>query len=166
MHNRIICIHVLWGVLRPHSKCINSLAPGRPGYHFKTATFNLVLLIGIFTLSNNNALGWMPWDLTDDKSPLVQVMAWCHQATSHYLNQCFPRSLSPYGVTRPQWVKAHPSHANPLICSWPQSCWWRFIECCRNCSKLMHHLICQTLFIALRHFPDNIFRCFFLTDYV
>ena len=31
-------------------------------------------------------------------------MAWCHQATSHYLSQCWPRSLSPYGFTRPQWV--------------------------------------------------------------
>ena len=32
-------------------------------------------------------------------------MAWCCQATSHYLSQCWPRSLSSYGVTRPQWVK-------------------------------------------------------------
>ena len=32
-------------------------------------------------------------------------MAWCHQAKSHYLSQCWPRSLSSYGVTRPQWVK-------------------------------------------------------------
>ena len=31
-------------------------------------------------------------------------MAWCRQATSHYLNQCWPRSLPPYGVIRPQWV--------------------------------------------------------------
>ena len=46
----------------------------------------------------------MPLDLTDDKSTLVQVMAWCRQATSHYLSQCWPRSLSPYGVTRLQWV--------------------------------------------------------------
>ena len=30
----------------------------------------------------------MSMDLTDDKSTLVQVMAWCCQATSHYLNQC------------------------------------------------------------------------------
>ena len=44
-------------------------------------------------------------DFTDNKSTLVQVMAWCRQATSHYLSQCCPRSLSPYGVTRPQWVK-------------------------------------------------------------
>ena len=40
--------------------------------------------------------------LTDDKSTLGQVMAWCHQATSHYLSQCWSRSLSPYGVTRSQ----------------------------------------------------------------
>ena len=83
----------------------NSLAPGRPGCHFKTAIFNLVILIVIFTSSKDNALRWMPRDLTDDKSRLVQVMAWCRQATSHYLSQCWPRSLSPYGVTRPQWVK-------------------------------------------------------------
>ena len=46
------------------------------------------------------------WTLlrNEDESTLVQVMAWCHQATSHYLRQCWPRSLSPYGVTRPQWV--------------------------------------------------------------
>ena len=50
---------------------------------------------------------WMPLDLTDDKSTLVQVMAWCRQATSHYLSQCWPRFMSPYGVTRPQWVKIH-----------------------------------------------------------
>ena len=47
----------------------------------------------------------MSLDLTDDKSTLVQVMAWCHQAASHYLSQCWPRFMSPYGVTRPQWVK-------------------------------------------------------------
>ena len=43
----------------------------------------------------------MSLDLTDDKSTLVQVMAW----TSHYLSQCWPRSLLPYDVTKPQWVK-------------------------------------------------------------
>ena len=46
----------------------------------------------------------MSLDLTDDKSTLVQVMAWCRQAPSHYLSQCWPRSVSPYDVTKPQWV--------------------------------------------------------------
>ena len=31
----------------------------------------------------------MSLDLTDDKSTLVQVMAWCRQATSHYRSQCW-----------------------------------------------------------------------------
>ena len=38
---------------------------------------------------------------TNDKSILVQVMT----APSHYLSQYWPSSMSPYGVTRPQWVK-------------------------------------------------------------
>ena len=38
-------------------------------------------------------------------STLAQVMAWCRQATSHYLSQCWPSSTSSYGITRPQWVK-------------------------------------------------------------
>ena len=42
----------------------------------------------------------MSLDLTDDKSTLVQVMAWCRQTTSHYLSQCWPRSMSLNGVTR------------------------------------------------------------------
>ena len=49
----------------------------------------------------------MSLDLTEDKSTLVQVMAWCCQATSHYLSQSRPRSLSPYGITRPQWVNSY-----------------------------------------------------------
>ena len=64
----------------------------------------IVSLIGIFRSSHDNAFRWMPQDLTDDKSRLVQVMAWCHQATSHYLSQCWLSSLSPYDITRPQWV--------------------------------------------------------------
>ena len=87
-----------------NNESLNSLAPGRPGCHFKIAIFTLVLLIGIFTSSIDNALRWMPWDLTDDKSTLVQVMAWCRQATSHNLSQCWPSSMSPYGVTRPQLI--------------------------------------------------------------
>ena len=53
---------------------------------------------------------------TFDYSTLVQVMACCHQAASHYLyqfwsrstshdlGQCWPRSVSLYDITKPQWV--------------------------------------------------------------
>ena len=57
------------------------------------------------TFEWNFRLKSMSLDFTDDKSTLVQVMAWCHQATSHYLSQCWPRFMSPYGATGPQWVK-------------------------------------------------------------
>ena len=35
-------------------------------------------------------------------------MAWYRQATSHYMSQCWPRSLSPYDITRPQLVNSIP----------------------------------------------------------
>ena len=86
---------------------INLLAPGRSERNSKNVIFSLVLLIGIFRSSHDNALWWMPQDLTDDKSTLVQVIAWCRQATSHYLGQGWLSSLSPYGVARPQWVNEY-----------------------------------------------------------
>ena len=42
----------------PTHVAVNSLAPGRPGCHFKNAIFNLVLLIGIITLPKDNVLRW------------------------------------------------------------------------------------------------------------
>ena len=49
----------------------------------------------------------MSLNFTDDQSTLVEVMAWCRQATSHYLSQCWSSCLAPYGVSRPQWVKQY-----------------------------------------------------------
>ena len=68
-------------------------------------------MIDGLVISSELALRWMSLHLTDGKSTLVQVMAWCRQATSHYLSQCWPRSLWPYGVTRPQWVNSWPNDA-------------------------------------------------------
>ena len=71
-------------------------------------------------------------DLTDDKSTLVQVMAWCRQATSHYLSHCWHRSMSPFCVTRPQWVNT-PSYRfktfkkkDPVSIQRPSFQVWRF----------------------------------------
>ena len=85
---------------------VNLLVPGRSECDSKNVIFNLVLLIVIFRSSHDNVLQWMTQDLTDDKSSLVQVMAWCHQATSYYLSQCRLSSLSTYGIARPQWVNS------------------------------------------------------------
>ena len=98
----------------------NSLAPGRFEGNFIEVNFKLVLMIdgsGIFAETDFRLI---LFDLTNEKSTLVQVMAWCRQATSHYLTQCLPRSMSPNGVTRPQWVK--------LTCQLKQMSWTKYFE--------------------------------------
>ena len=74
--------------------------------NLRKVIFKLILMIFGWGIFCKIALKWMSMDLTDDKSTLVQAMAWCHQATSHYLSQCWPRSMPPNGVTRPQWVNS------------------------------------------------------------
>ena len=81
------------------------------------------------------ALICMSLGFTDDKSTLAQVMAWCRQATSHYLNQCWPRSKPPYGITRPQWVlqkmqkmsKPHHNALNSVHIHWQGSALWHIL---------------------------------------
>ena len=92
-------------------------------------------------------------DLTDDKSKttLVLVMAWRRQATSHYLSQCWPRSLSPYGVTRPQRV-------NIIVGGWPFSTMasdWSSAKpsiCALTWSNATLHSLCSQNI-------DQIYRC-------
>ena len=45
----------------------------------------------------------------DEKSALVKVIVLCHQAACHYLNQCWPSSMSPYGGTWP-WSVLFPQN--------------------------------------------------------
>ena len=87
------------------SSLVDSLVPGKFEWNFRHVIFKQILVIDDWGISCEITLTWKPQDLTDDKSTLIQVMAWCRQATSHYLSQCWPSSLSPYGVTRPLWVK-------------------------------------------------------------
>ena len=122
---------------------------------FRKVIFQLILMIDGWNISCKIVLKWMPMDFTNGKSTLVQVMAWCRQATSHYLSQCWPRSLSPYGVIRPQWVNLWKGHCDNSGCNfhwkisalisrnmckifkssqwYGRSCWWLFVQlliCC------------------------------------
>ena len=72
--------------------------PWRSGSDSKNAIFSLVLLIRIFIFCHHIDIWFMPQDLTNDKSILVEVRDWCRQATSHYLIQCWPSSMSQYGI--------------------------------------------------------------------
>ena len=78
----------------------NSLAPGRYGCNFECVIFRFMWRIDVFC---ETALWWM---LQDFKSTVIQVMAWCRKAASHYLSQCWPCFMMPYGVTKGQWVNA------------------------------------------------------------
>ena len=80
---------------------INSLVPRKFELKFRHVIFKQILVIDGWGISCEIALIWISLDLTDDQPTLLQVMAWCRQATSHYMSQCWSRSLSQYGVTRP-----------------------------------------------------------------
>ena len=88
-----------------HGCLINSMSPGRCEWKFWLIIFMLNLVINGWGISCEITLRWMSLNLADNKSTLVQVMARCRQATSHYLILCWLRSMSPYGVSRPLWVK-------------------------------------------------------------
>ena len=92
-------------ILYSTKKKSHSLAPRGFQINFSEVIFQLILVTDGWSISCKIVLKWMPMDLTDGKSTLVKVMAWCCQARGHYLSQCWPRSMSPNGVTRPQCVK-------------------------------------------------------------
>ena len=57
----------------------------------------------ILSISCEITLQCMPQDFTVNKSTLVQIVAYFHQATHHDLNQCRPSSMMPYCIAGPQW---------------------------------------------------------------
>ena len=99
--HRVKLIHLLW---RWGTHRFNSLAPRWCGCSFKSVILEYMSQIKFMNASCEIALRWMQQNTLDGMSTMVQVMALCHQAPSHYLIQCWPRSMSPYGVTRLQWV--------------------------------------------------------------
>ena len=61
--------------------------PGRLGCNLKFIIFKHCIQLDIMCISYK-IVGWCkPDDLLDDMEILVKVMAWCRQATSHYLHQ-------------------------------------------------------------------------------
>ena len=49
--------------------------------------FQANLVMDGWGISSEIALRWMSLDLTDDKSTLVRVVAWCLTAQNHYPSQ-------------------------------------------------------------------------------
>ena len=63
-----------------------------------------MLWIEFLSTFSDIALRCMPQNFVDDNSTLVQIMSCCLMAPSHYLSQCWLRSMWLYGVTGPQWI--------------------------------------------------------------
>ena len=63
----------------------------------------LIWSIAISDVQVNITQEWMSDVLVDNMSTLSRVMAWWRSATSYLLNQCWPRSPTPFGVTRLEW---------------------------------------------------------------
>ena len=51
-----------------------------------------------------NKFLWRPRNPINNKSILVRLIVWCHQAATHCLNQCWPNFISSCVATKPQWV--------------------------------------------------------------
>ena len=58
-----------------------------PGGQKPVLSLSLDLIDG-WGISCEITLRWMSLDVSDEKSALVQVVAWCHEATSHHLSRC------------------------------------------------------------------------------
>ena len=151
----------------------NSLAPGKFEWNFRFEIFKWILVIA--GISCEIAQIWMSLDLSDDQSTLVQVMAWCRQATSHYPSQWWPRFLSPYGITRPKWVPGTHlgiwfSDEKEIIClPRPIMPDYKFIKSCIHCHQVFVYSIFNfkcpaTIFILLNTWTiawwkkDNVHR--------
>ena len=71
-----------WCLIIEMRHWFNSFTPGRCGYNLKLVILLLKPRIDILSISCEIILEWMPQDLTDDKSTMVQSMAWFRQPLS------------------------------------------------------------------------------------
>ena len=113
----------------------HSLAPGRFEQNFRLVIFKLITVTDGWGISCKTALRWMP------RVPMISQH--CLTAQSHCLSQCWPRFMSPYVVTRPQWVN---SMTQATLCTKPRSLiikWW-FSDICHSESETVISLIAYT----------------------
>ena len=84
----IVLLYILWPL-----GCLNGI-------------LDVILVIkrgwAMYLVWNCRQMLWMSPHCIDNKSTLVLVMAWCCQATGHYLNW-----LLAYGITLSQWVMSN-----------------------------------------------------------
>ena len=83
---------------------VNSLAPVKFEWNFRYVIFKWISVLGwgipLWNCPNMNVTGlhWRSINIGSGNGLMPP-------GNKPYLSQCWPRSLSPYGITRPEWVK-------------------------------------------------------------
>ena len=127
----------------------NSLASGLWDNHFRNIIFTLIIQNGRLGTRCEIVLSRMPQKLTDEKSTLVQLMAWWRQETRHYLSQCsvYCRAIALFDLMffrwrNRLWIKFILHYFGP---SWRSHWWipqqmasntqlWHFVaDCLKSC---------------------------------
>ena len=116
-----------------------------------------ILEMDIWVFPMKLPLKWILQGLDQVVSALVQVMAWCLQATSHCLNQCWPSSVIPFDVTRGQWVNLKFNNLSETAQTGGyMTVWWcTDNSCCLKCERditpdLVHGAYAVSCYIGLR----------------
>ena len=97
-------------------------APGDIGSNFESVISEhmpQIYFMGIYEI----VLRWMPQDTCDHKSTMVQVMAWCRQATSHYLSQCWLRSMPIYAMASLGYTELAEVYQLAALLQWVHTNW-------------------------------------------
>ena len=96
----------------------NKLRPRQDGLHFAYEILKCTFLNEICCILIKISVKCVHKGPIDNNPAFVQIMAWRRKATSHYLNQSWPRLLTHICVSRPQWVKCA-RHVEQLnVCCW------------------------------------------------
>ena len=103
--DKVIPVYPPFNFVEAGGIIMNSLWPETCKSNFISVFIKIILQSDIFRVLPAKLVceDWVPQNPFDDKSTMVQVMAWCLQATSHCLSPCWAISMSSCDVNRPQW---------------------------------------------------------------
>ena len=80
---------------------INSVVSEKRDSRFENEVYKHILRIDMFSMPQEFSLMTLPQ--SRKWLYMVQIMDWCWKASSHYLKQCRPGFVTPYGVITLQW---------------------------------------------------------------
>ena len=75
---------------------LNILASGKCGSNFKSIISYSLCRLFAWPPAEKMSAGESHKNLNSEQSALVQLMAWCRQATGHYTSQCWASSMTSY----------------------------------------------------------------------